>query len=184
MFKFRNVYFYFLAVKIITVDFIRKFYFRTNLYFNSLKSKIPEQLYFYPNPFLLSSFIKNKNFSFKISEIDANIFWENYRDKKEKENLNNFYWLNLISRKDDSLILQKIILLWINKNKKYKNEIWENTIVSKRVISWILNADIILNNSSANSLLIMNLKKFHTRLTLLLYLRSCLNPSRHQKCRF
>lgn len=150
MFKFKNVYFYFLAVKIITVGFIRKFYFSTNLYFNSLKGKIPEQLYFYPNPFLLSSFIKNKNFSFKISEKDANIFWENYRDKKEKENLNNFYWLNLISRKDDSLILQKIILLWINKNKKYKNEIWENTIVSKRVISWILNADIILNNSEKN----------------------------------
>ncbi len=61
--------------------------------------------------------------------------------------MNDFYWLNLISRKDDSLLLQKIILLWINKNIGYKKDIWEMSIVSKRVISWILNADIILNNS-------------------------------------
>jgi len=150
MFKLKNVYFYFLAVKIITVDFIRKFYFKSNLYFRSLKTKVPEQFYFYPNPFLLSSFIRNKNFSFKINEIDANIFWDSINDKEEKENLNNFYWLNLISRKDDSLILQKIILLWIDKNKKYKDETWKNTILSKRIISWILNADIILNNSEKN----------------------------------
>ena len=150
MFKLKNVYFYFLAVKIITVDLIRKFYFKSNLYFRSLKTKVPEQFYFYPNPFLLSSFIRNKNFSFKINEIDANIFWDSINDKEEKENLNNFYWLNLISRKDDSLILQKIILLWIDKNKKYKDETWKNTILSKRIISWILNADIILNNSEKN----------------------------------
>ena len=147
MFNLKNVYFYFLAVKIVTVNFIREFYFKTNFYLKSLKSKIPEQLYFYPNPFLLSSFIKNKNFSFKINDLDANTFWENYTNKKEKEDLNNFYWLNLISRKDDSFILQKIILIWIEKNTSYEKDIWVNTIISKRVISWILNADMILNNS-------------------------------------
>ena len=95
MFNLKNVYFYFLAVKIVTINLIREFYFKTNFYLKSLKSKIPEQLYFYPNPFLLSSFIKNKNFSFKINDLDANTFWENYTNKKEKEDLNNFYWLNL-----------------------------------------------------------------------------------------
>ena len=147
MFNFKNVYFYFLAVKIITVNFLKELYFKSNFYLNSLKTKIPEHFYFYPNPFLLSSFVKNKNFSFKINNIDANIFWNNYKNTKEEENLNSFYWLNLINRKDDSLIIQKIISLWIDKNRKYKKKIWENNIISKRVISWILNADIILNNT-------------------------------------
>ena len=30
---------------------------------------------------------------------------------------------------------------------KYKKGIWENPVISKRIISWILNADIILNNA-------------------------------------
>ena len=34
------------------------------------------------------------------------------------------------------------------KHSKYKRNIWENSILSKRVISWILNVDVILNNGS------------------------------------
>ena len=32
------------------------------------------------------------------------------------------------------------------KHSKYTRNIWENNVLSKRIISWILNADIILNN--------------------------------------
>ena len=34
------------------------------------------------------------------------------------------------------------------KNSKYKRKIWDSSILSSRVISWILNIDIILNNST------------------------------------
>ena len=34
------------------------------------------------------------------------------------------------------------------KHSKYKRNIWESSVLSKRIISWILNVDIILNNSS------------------------------------
>ena len=34
------------------------------------------------------------------------------------------------------------------KNSKYKKEIWDTSTLSRRVISWILNIDIILNNST------------------------------------
>ena len=60
--------------------------------------------------------------------------------------MHSFLWLNLIDRKNDGKSLQKLINLWIQKNSKYKRVIWENSVLSKRVISWILNADIILNN--------------------------------------
>jgi len=72
MLNLKSIYFYFLAKKINFIKKIKKIYFKTNLYNNSLKSKTPEQLYFYPNPFLLSSLTNHKNFSFQISCIIYN----------------------------------------------------------------------------------------------------------------
>ena len=67
---------------------------------------------------------------------------------KEKRELHNFLWLSSIDRKDDSSTLRKIVSLWNLNNLKYKSLIWETSIISKRIISWILNADIILKNSN------------------------------------
>jgi uncharacterized heparinase superfamily protein len=147
MLNLRAVYFYLLAVRIIFVRFIKKIYFTTNFYNKSLKTKTPSQLYFYPNPFLLSSFIDHKIFSFKLSKINIDTFWTKRRSNKEEENLNSFFWLNLINRKNDSLIIQKIIYIWIEKNKKYNKKNWQNLNISKRTLAWILNADIILDNA-------------------------------------
>ena len=74
MFNLRSVYFYFLAIKIYLYKNLKKIYFTTNYYNNSLKSKSPNQLYFYPNPFLLSLITNHKNFTFKVSNIDADMF--------------------------------------------------------------------------------------------------------------
>tara|TARA_E500000178_G_C16993729_1_gene742114 strand:- start:127 stop:1764 length:1638 start_codon:yes stop_codon:yes gene_type:complete len=144
MFRLKSIYFYFLAIKIILNKFLKEFYFSTRFYNNSLKEKYPNDFHFYPNSYLLSSFINHKNFSFKISDISIEDFW----NQKNLDNLNNFYWLSLINRKHDSKTIQKIISLWIEKNKTYKRKIWNNSNVSKRIISWILNADIILKNTN------------------------------------
>ena len=40
------------------------------------------------------------------------------------------------------------------KNSKYKIKTWETSTLSERIISWLLNVDIILNN------LLLNLKEF------------------------
>ena len=147
MFNLKTVYFYLLAVKITCVRFFKQIYFTTTHYNNSLKTKTPEQLYFYPNPFLLSSFINQKNFTFKLSQIDIDTFWTNHVDYKEEENLNSFFWLNLINRKNNGLVIQKIISVWISNNSKYNKKHWQNLNTSKRILAWILNADIILNNA-------------------------------------
>ena len=147
MFNLKSAYFYFLATKIKIIKFIKKIYFRTSAYNKSLKSDVPKQFYFYPNPFLLSSLTSNRNFSFKVSKIDKNMFWEKQNSKKDERNLQSFLWLNLIDRKNDSAVIQKIITVWIHKNSKYRNVIWESSVISKRIISWILNSEIILNNT-------------------------------------
>ena len=147
MFSFKAAYFYFLAVKILLARFAKKIYFSTNYYNKLLKTKLPEQLYFYPNPFLLSSFVNQKIFTFKLSKVSADTFWSDFESTKEDEDLNSFFWLNLISRKNDGEAIQQIISIWIKNNIKYRKKNWGNLQVSKRIIAWILNADIILNNA-------------------------------------
>jgi uncharacterized heparinase superfamily protein len=147
MFNIKAVYFYLLAVKITLVRFLKEFYFKTNYYNRSLRTKLPGQLHFYPNPFLLSSFVNQKIFTFKISQINIDTFWSEHTSSKEEENLNSFFWLNLINRKNDGHIIQKIITIWIKNNKKYNKRNWQHLRVSKRILAWILNADIILNNA-------------------------------------
>ena len=147
MLNLKSIYFYFLAIQISFIKFIKKIYFSTNYYNKSLESVTPQQFYFHPNPFLLSTITNYKNFSFKISEIDPNIIWINQKNRKDLGELHGFLWLNLIDRKNDGRTLQKIINVWMLKNSKYKRNIWENSVLSKRIISWILNVDIILNNS-------------------------------------
>jgi uncharacterized heparinase superfamily protein len=150
MLSFKTAYFYFLAVKIILLRFLKNIYFSTDYYNNLLKTKLPEQLYFYPNPLLLSSFINQKIFTFKLSKIKIDTFWNDFESKKEEENLNSFFWLNLINRKNDGLIIQQIISIWMKNNEKYKKKNWDNLNISKRILAWILNADIILNNADKN----------------------------------
>ena len=148
MFNLKSIYFYFLAIQISLIKFIKKIYFSTNYYNRSLISKTPQQFYFHPNPFLLSTITNYTKYSFKISEIDPNLFWTKQKSNREQRELHDFLWLNLIDRKNDGKSLQKIIDIWMLKHSKYKKNIWESSILSKRIISWILNVDIILNNGS------------------------------------
>jgi uncharacterized heparinase superfamily protein len=147
MFKLKSIYFYFLAIQISLIKFLKKIYFSTSYYNKSLISKTPQQFYFHPNPFLLSFITNYKKYSFKISEIDPNILWVRHKNTRGLKELHNFLWLNLIDRKNDGKTLQKIINLWILKHSKYRKNIWESSVLSKRIISWVLNSDIILSNS-------------------------------------
>ena len=150
MSSLRASYFYLLAVRIALVNFFKKIYFTTNYYNKSLKTKISEHLYFYPNPYLLSSFVNQKNFAFKLSRINIDTFWINHKSYEEEENLNSFFWLNLINRKNDGLLIQKIITIWVKNNNKYNRKNWQDLPTSKRILAWILNADIILNNADVH----------------------------------
>ena len=147
MFGLKSVYFYLIAFQITLIKFFKKLYFSSKNYNKSLESKTPKQFYYNPNPFLLSIIAPSFNQTFKISDIDPNIFWLENK-KKGTDQMHNFFWLNLLDRKADQKKLKKIIYIWMLKNSKYKRKIWETSTLSARIISWILNTDIILNNST------------------------------------
>ena len=96
----------------------------------------------------MSSFSNFKKFAFQIDNLDVTKFWDQNYSSKEKKELHDFLWLSSIDRKDNSSTLRKIISLWNTDNLKYKPLIWETSVISKRIMSWILNADIILKNSN------------------------------------
>ena len=147
MFGLKSVYFYLIACQITLIKFLKKLYFSSKNYNKSLKSKTPKQIYYNPNPFLLSTITPYNDQTFKISDIDPIIFWLGNK-KKDADQMHNFFWLNLLDRKADHKKLKKIIYIWMIKNSKYKRKIWETSTLSARIISWILNIDIILNNST------------------------------------
>ena len=148
MISLKTAYYYILAVKINFIKIFKKIYFSTGFYRKSLVTKVPNQFFFFPNPFLMSCFSNYKKFAFKINDLDPNKFWFGNYSIKEKRELHNFLWLSSIDRKDGSSTLRKIISLWNFNNLKYNSLIWETSIISKRIMSWILNADIILKNSN------------------------------------
>ena len=147
MFGLKSVYFYLIACQITLIKFFKKIYFSSKNYNKSLVTKAPQQIYYSPNPFLLSIITTYSGQPFKISEINPNIFWQGDK-KNETKQMHNFFWLSLIDRKTDNAKLKKIIYIWMLKNSKYKKKIWETSTLSARIISWILNVDIILNNST------------------------------------
>ncbi len=147
MIGLKSVYFYFIACQVTLIKFFKKLYFSSKNYNKSLETITPKQIYYNPNPFLLSIIAPSNNQTFKINEIDPNVFW--IEDKKKNANqMHNFFWLNLLDRKADHRKLKKIIYFWMIKNSNYRKKIWETSTLSVRIISWILNTDIILNNST------------------------------------
>ena len=134
MISLRTAYYYILAVKINFIKILKKFYFTTSFYKKSLVSKIPGQFFFFPNPFLMSSFSNFKKFAFQIDNLDVTKFWDQNYSSKEKKELHDFLWLSSIDRKDNSSTLEKLSLWNIN-NLKYKPLIWETSVISKRIMS-------------------------------------------------
>ena len=147
MFGLKGAYFYLVAIQISIIKFFKKIYFSSNQYNKSLRSKTPTQVYFNPNPFLLSIISPYKKRLFEINDVSPNDFWLEKKNKNILEQ-HNFLWLNLIDRKVDGKNIQKIIYIWMLKYSNFKKKIWETSTISLRIISWILNIDIIINNGT------------------------------------
>jgi len=143
----KSIYIYFLSIRKLIIKSIKEFIFTTGFYNKLLNSKIPSRFFFYPNPYLLSPLLNHKDLLIKISNEDVRNFRINFLKNKEKKSIHNFLWLNLVDRKNEFEIIQKIIEEWIIKYQKYKKDTWSDNLISIRIISWISNADLILKNN-------------------------------------
>ena len=147
MIRLKSIYIYFLAIKKVLIRSLKELFFGSNYYNKLLDTDVPSSFLFNPNPYLLSPFLNHKDLLIKISNEDVRNFRISLFENKEKKSIHNFLWLNLIDRKNENEIIQKIIGEWIKKYSKYTKGIWDENLTSLRVISWISNADLILNTN-------------------------------------
>ncbi len=131
---------------------IRKVYLNSPIY-NKKISKIDEKEIIYkPSQNILSCLIKHDKKSYNIEDFSLNSVWrdsENLNNKNFKK-LHNFFWLFTLDLKSSKKVTQNVIYNWIAENDKYKQDIWEIDILSKRIIAWIANSKLTYENSGTD----------------------------------
>ena len=136
---------------------IRIIYLNSNFYDKNISKIYNKQLFYKPSPHLLSSLIKYQTKKININDISIENLWENKSiNIKNFRKLNNFYWFFKLDLKSSKNNTQKIISDWINKNFKYNSKSWEIELTSKRIIAWLSNHNLTLDECDENYLVQFN----------------------------
>ncbi len=136
---------------------IRNIYLESTFYDKKISKIYHKELLYKPSPHLLSSIIKYQAQKINVNNISAENLWENENINNENfKRLNNFYWFFTLDLKSSKKITQKIISDWINKNYKYNSESWEFDLTSKRIIAWLSNYNLTIDEGNKDYLNIFN----------------------------
>ena len=129
----------------------RKIYLNSSYYDNKISKISFNNLIYKPSPHLLSSLIKYQTKKINIDDISTENLWDNKNiTSKDFKKLNNFYWFFSLDLKSSKENTQKIISSWIKKNSKFNSKSWEFDLTSKRIISWLSNHNLTIEESNKN----------------------------------
>ena len=134
---------------------IRNIYLNSSFYEKKISKISSEDLIYKPSPHLLSSLIKYQSQKINVNDIKTENLWDNQNIKNFKK-LNNFYWFFTLDLKSSKKNTQKIIFDWIEKNFKYNSKSWEFNLTSKRIIAWLSNHNLTLEESDKNYINLFN----------------------------
>ena len=84
---------------------------------------------------------------FKINEIDSNVFWVKQKNNSEEKKVHSFLWLTKLDRKNSKVLAKRIIKSWINFFSNYHPDVWSMETTAKRIIAWLSNTDLTLEDS-------------------------------------
>ena len=141
-----------------TNRYLRSFYLNSNYYDKKISKIDNNDLFYKPSPHLLSALIKYQKEKININEIDIKNLWDNKnKDNKNLKKLNNFYWFFSLDLKSSKEKIQKIISDWISNNSKYNSNSWEFDLTSKRIISWLSNYNLTIEESNNEYLKTFNI---------------------------
>ena len=148
MFRLKGIKLYFFSILEIFFLNLKNYYLKSNFYNKKLITFIPDRIFYSPSTYLSASLTTASSDFYKITETSLEALWKtSSREKLKFENLHSFLWLTKIDRKDDKTITKNIINTWLNYFSNYNNEVWEMKIMAVRIISWVSNIDITLENS-------------------------------------
>ena len=145
----KSIKLYFFSILELILIKSKDIYLKSNYYNKTLLTEKPKRIFYIPSPFLLSPLTTDENKIYKISDISLDSLWTaKLKNKFEFENLHAFFWLTKLDRKSSKISIQKIITSWIDNFFNYNGQTWEMVITAKRIISWVSNTDISLQDSN------------------------------------
>ena len=136
---------------------VRKIYLNSSFYDKKISRVYNKEIFYKPSPHLLASLIKYQTKKVDIQNITAENLWD--RENINSENfkrLNNFYWFFSLDLKSSKKKTQKIISDWINKNYRYNLESWEFNLTSKRIVAWLSNHSLTIEEADEEYLDLFN----------------------------
>ncbi len=127
---------------------LKNIYLNSNYYDKKISKVNDNDLIYRPSPHLLSSLIKYQAKKISVDNISTENLWETENIKlKNFRKLNNFYWFFSLDLKSSKKKTQNIISEWIKKNVKYNSRSWEFDLTSKRIIAWLSNHSLSIEES-------------------------------------
>ena len=141
---FKSVFFNFISIFFQIFQQIRKIYLNSHIY-NRKISKIDDKTIIYkPSQSILNCLIKFDKKKNNIEDFSLNSIWKNSSNlnRKNFKKLHNFFWLFTLDLRSSQKITQNVIYNWIAENDKYKKDIWDLDVLSKRIIAWIANSKL------------------------------------------
>jgi uncharacterized heparinase superfamily protein len=136
---------------------IRNIYLYSNYYNNKISKIYCKDLIYKPSPHLLSSLINYQKKKINIDDIVTENLWDNKDiSTKHFKKLNNFYWFFSLDLKSSKKTTHKIISDWIKKNSKYNAKSWEFDLTSKRIIAWLSNHSLTIDEGDGDYLNLLN----------------------------
>ncbi len=144
----KSIKLYFFSILKLSLLSFRNYYFTTNFYNKKLTTFSPDRIFYSPSTYLTASLTTPSSDFYKIETISPELLWKTSKENKQKfENLHSFLWLTKLDRKNSKFVTKNIIESWINYFYNYQRETWDVEITAKRIIAWVSNTDITLENA-------------------------------------
>ena len=148
MHSLKSIKLYFFSILKLSLLSFRNYYLSSSFYNKKLISSIPDRIFYNPSAHLCASLISTSSDFYKITSVLNDLFWKtNIKDIQKFENLHSFLWLSKLDRKNSKAATKDIINSWIDNFSNYSPKVWEMNIIARRIISWVSNTDITLNDS-------------------------------------
>ena len=146
--KIKSISEYFFLIFKFFLFKLKIFYFKSNFYNKKISNNLPSKFNYKPSLHIINSLTSFNKKKIKIENYSLNSLWKlSSKNKLEFQNLHNFLWLTFLDIKTNKAPAQTIIENWIDNNNDFNEETWKLDILSKRLIAWISNANLTLDES-------------------------------------
>ena len=146
--KIKSISEYFFSIYLFLLYKLKISYFKSKYYNKKISNNLLLKFQYKPSLHIINSLTSFNKRKIRIENFSLNSLWEtSSKNILEFENLHNFLWLASLDIKTTKSTTQAIIENWIDGNFNFNEETWRLDILSKRLISWISNSNITLDES-------------------------------------